>query len=650
MTPTTPSSPVSSNISTTAVTQSQNKINEFRPKTKLKQLHWHKLNNIDNTFWQDIEESELSKELLRQGVFEEIEKLFAASLPKLKKLGMLDSNGNPTSSSSSSLLSLSSTAATATGATTTSAEMRKVSILSRDLAQEFGINLHMYSNDSVEKFVSKVLRCSLDITENISVIEFFNSDAMNEISDTLTKKFKPYSLDFLGDKKEPEKDPNELERADRIFLELSFNLRHYWRARSRALLFTQTYAKDDQDLKQKLRNIDRCCTVLKESESIRNVLGVLKVLGNFMNEASKQAHGFKLETLQRLKLMKDELNSMSFLHHLEKILRQSFPDFCSFVDDLSVLNDVQNLSLDQLELDCNEMTKSVKIITDAMEKGKLSRKSELHPSDRILTVIANPMQKAKERIALLQTHLKRTMAQVASLMTYFGEDPSNVGSRDSFFAKFVTFVDEFKKAHIENVQKEEELKIYEARKKKIQNNIDINESKKKSNEVNENIENIENIEDNEDKNFVDSVEESSAVIDSLMAKLRADTKKGFKGIKDRETRRARYKLMNANSVTPTSTNDDIDANTVTVVTKPVVLLAEIDSNVAEPIEYKSVNNLKRRMTSRRKNAPDVAAFARTDLELTRAQTMLYHLRKENILAGTENISIDEETKKKKSLQ
>ena len=45
-----------------------------------------------------------------------------------------------------------------------------------------------------------------------------------------------------------------------------------------------------------------------------------------------------------------------------------------FVDDLNVLSTLHNISIEQLETDCEEMSRSVKNITDSLERGKLSNK------------------------------------------------------------------------------------------------------------------------------------------------------------------------------------------------------------------------------------------------------------------------------------
>lgn len=541
----------------------QNIVNEsaqfsIKPKVKLKQLHWNKINDIEKTFWSEFEDSSISEKLAEEGVFEEIEKIFAASQPLKKASG--SEKGKKLNSDS---------------------KAAKVTFLSRDLAQQFGINLHMFAGISNEALVLKILRCSPEVLENISVIEFFNNDALVDVSDNLAKNLLPYSSDPRTGKK-PQKDPNELDRADRLYLELCFNLKHYWRARSKALIFTQSYNKEYLHLKEKLDLVDLGISCVKESGGFKSVLSILKIMGNFMNEHTKQARGFKLDSLQRLKYMKNELNSMSFLHYIEKIIRQSFSEYGSFVDDLEFLTETQNVSIEQLEVDCKAMNKEVEIINNSLQQGKLSREKDLHPSDRIRQTVAVPMQNATSRNALVQSRMKRTLSNFKSLMVYFGEDPNDAKAKDTFFQKITTFVAEFKKAHIDNIQREEEQRVYDARKKKIEDES-VNKTP---------------TEETDEKNFVDSVEESSAVIDSLLEKLKSTS--DHAKIK-RENRKS--KLLSGGSETESLPSD---LNSVTVEN-----------------EYESVNNLKRRLTTRKSK---LGLASTNEQGVSRAQVMLHQLR------------------------
>ena len=58
------------------------------------------------------------------------------------------------------------------------------------------------------------------------------------------------------------------------------------------------------------------------------------LLGNYLNEEGRQATGFKLDSLQRMQLMKDERN-MTFLHQVERIVRRGFPEIEQFLTEFA---------------------------------------------------------------------------------------------------------------------------------------------------------------------------------------------------------------------------------------------------------------------------------------------------------------------------
>lgn len=564
----------------------------LRPKTKLKQMHWSKIDNINLTFWSDIEHHQLADKLLEKGVLGEVEKVFVAkeSAMKLKK----DAGKGPGKKS------------------------EKISFLPRDLAQQFGINLHMFASISVEELMLKVLHCDKDILENISVLEFFNSDPLNEGSDSLARKFAPYKTDFIRGKP-PSKPSEDLERPDRIYLEI-MNMGHYWKLRSRALLLVLTYQKDYTDLVKKLQTVEEASQCIGASESLKNVLGIIRSLGNFMNDTSKQAMGFKIDTLLRLKFMKDDSNTMTFLHYIEKVIRNSFPEYGSFVDELGALHHINNISVEQLESDCAEYEKGIQNVVGSLSKGNLSDSKTFHPEDRILRKISGPMETAKSKSIALQTHLKRTVDAFDTLMKYFGENPEDSGSRGSFFSKFSTFVTEFKRAHVENVQREEEQRAYEARKRIIEDRANkLNRKNNGDEEDDEDDEEEDEVETGLDVQVAALSLDSSAVIDNLLEKLKSSAPtNGKNSVRERKTRDRRskalsfYSSMSLEELQNSSTGSDGGGS---------ALVKQQTQH-----EYESVNSLKRRMTTRKKTASVEELTPRADQVMLRAQAMLHQLR------------------------
>lgn len=439
-----------------------------RPKRKLKQLHWEKFDSTNgSSFWSNSESHTIANDLMTKGVFDEVELIFAAK--EIKKL-----------------------------ATKKKEDVDKLSFLPRDIAQQFGINLHYYNNISDEEVIEKVLRCDKDVIENIAVLEFFGKEDIVEIPNTLARNLEPYSIDYKsGEINKPEKDPNELQRADRIYLELVYNLQHYWKSRIRSLMVITNYIKDYDDLVKKLRLIEETVESINNSKHLKSVFEIILAVGNYMNDTTKQAKGFKLSSLQRLSFMKDDKNSMTFLHYVEKIIRIQYPELLSFLTELSKCLEISKFSIETISADCKDYAQSIKNVQNSIDIGNLSDLSKFHPNDKVLNVILPSLPRAKRKGELLIDQANYTFNEFDKLMKYFGEDPHDSFVKNSFISKFANFINDFKKAQTENIKREEELRIYEQRKKLLEN--------PRKQRKNDDIENDDNDLEDDDGNIMDSL-------------------------------------------------------------------------------------------------------------------------------------------------
>lgn len=433
-----------SSIASPLLTQSTSGIFEKypRPQKRLKQLHWEKLESTDNSIWSFSQAERFADDLYEKGVLSDLERAFAA-----REIKSLHSRKKE--------------------------DLDKITFLSRDISQQFGINLHSYSNLEVSDLVTKILRCERDVLQNPTVIDFLSKQEIVEVSVNLARNFAPYTTDWDGIKsveeaKFPEKDPKELQRADQIYLQLMVNLQPYWASRMRAIKVITTYEREYSELLGKLRKIDKAVSCLQDSENLRNVFNVILAVGNYMNDASKQAQGFKLTTLQRLTFIKDTTNSMTFLNYVEKIVRKNYPKFGDFLKELEPVLDVVKISIEQLVNDCREFSQSIVNVERSIDIGNLSDSSKFHPLDRVLVKVLPILPEARKKGDLLNDEVKLTIMEFNNLMQIYGEDCNDKFAKDSFFKKFADFIQEYKKAQLQNLKAEEEELLYEKHKKMIE--------------------------------------------------------------------------------------------------------------------------------------------------------------------------------------
>ncbi|KAK5774123.1 formin BNR1 PWA37_001132 [Arxiozyma heterogenica] len=411
---------------------------------RLKQIHWDKIENVSGTLWEDFNSRRvISKELQMNGILTEIEEKFRIKENiTLKMKGNNNLNNDFNNGKDSNALNNKST----------------VSYLSRDLQQQFGINLHMFSNLTVDEFVNKVMNCDNAIIKNVSVLEFFSKEELTNIAPSLVRKYEPYMKD------EVKEDLPILERADEIFLKLCYRMRSYWGIRSKCLLVLSTYEKDYYDLIYKLQKIDTAISQLKKSEAFKNILYMIMEIGNYMNV--KRVEGIKISSLNKLIFIKSSVdNNNSFLHFIESCIRNKYPELMSFLRDLDAVEDMGRTTIDQLELECNEYCAKINSMYYSVTRGKLSNPDDLDPRDQILKKVKYKTNRAKNKSDLLKDRLELTLSDMEELVKYYGEDYKDVEVRNKFFQQFIEFIQLFKKCNKENVEKEEMERLYNERNK-----------------------------------------------------------------------------------------------------------------------------------------------------------------------------------------
>lgn len=409
-----------------------------RSQTKLKQFHWDKIDNIQNTLWGDSDDQTINRLLDERGILMDLERSFKVKEVKMRKPSVQVEKPK---------------------------ESKKVTFLPRDLKQTFAINLHQFNSLSETQFVEKVLSCDQAIISASSVIEFFNNESVMELTPNLMKDLGPYSTNYKLGFTKPKRDPNELERYDRIYVELCYNLAGYWNARARALFVAVTYESDFEAISTRLKLLEAGLDSLKSSKSLVDILALIKNIGNFMNDDSKIALGFKLSTLQRLRFLKDNSNKSSMLQYVEKTVRNHFPEYKDFTDELSAVKKISTLNIDDLEKSVDDFVALIRSCANQIRTGVLSDKSKLHPDDKIVEYFGKVLEKAQKNSETLSSHLENALDNLKSTMAFYAENYDDKGSKNSFFMKFVTFIGEYKQAHLQNIRMEEEENNKEKRQK-----------------------------------------------------------------------------------------------------------------------------------------------------------------------------------------
>ncbi|KAJ4289634.1 hypothetical protein N0V90_010963 [Kalmusia sp. IMI 367209] len=403
-----------------------------RPKKKLKALHWDKVDAPQSTVWAthgltSEEKEEKYRELSKKGVLDEVEKLFLAK--EIKAIGKKSAKKD-----------------------------EKKQIISRDLMHTFQISMAKFSQYSAEDVTNMVIHCDTKILDDPVVMEFLQKNDLCDVPDNVAKLMAPYSKDWTGpnaSESKREQNPDDLTREDQIYLYTAYELHHYWKSRMRALSLTRTYEIEYDEISNKLLEVSRVADSLRSSSSLISVLGLILDIGNYMNDANKQATGFKLSTLSRLGMLKDDKNESTFADLVERIVRNQYPGWEDFTDEISGVITAQKINVEQLQTDAKKYIDNIKNIQMSLDSGNLSDPTKFHPDDKVAIVVQRHMKEARRKAEQLQVFLEDMQKMYDDIMAFYGEDPQDDSARRDFFAKLANFVMEWKKSREKNQQLED---------------------------------------------------------------------------------------------------------------------------------------------------------------------------------------------------
>lgn len=395
----------------------------IRPKKKLKALHWDKVDTPQVTVWASHAPTPEAKEekyseLAKRGVLDEVERLFMAKEAKIFGGGV-------------------------------GAKQRKdkKQIISNELSKNLQIAMAKFSQYPADEVVRRLIQCDRDILDNMVVMEFLQRDDLCTIPENISKLMAPYSKDWTGPdaaSSDREQDPNDLTREDQIYLYTAYELNHYWKARMRALHLTRTFEPDYEHISAKIQHVSQVSEALRDSVSLMNVLGLILDIGNFMNDANKQAQGFKLGSLARLGMVKDDKNETTFADLVERIVRNQYPEWEDFADEIAGVIGLQKLNVDQLRVDAKKYIDNIKNVQASLDMGNLSDTKKFHPQDRVSQVVQRSMKDARRKSEQLQLYLDEMIKTYDDIMTFYGEDSSDENARRDFFAKLAAFLQEWR--------------------------------------------------------------------------------------------------------------------------------------------------------------------------------------------------------------
>ncbi|ORZ06045.1 hypothetical protein BCR42DRAFT_427576 [Absidia repens] len=410
---------------------------QHQPQLKLKNLQWQKLDvkNVEKTIWStnnkdDGESDELEEKLYQSGVFQNIDIMFAAK--------------------------------------TNNSFDRKLKAMANE------------KKDAV-KFLSgnKSRSINIAVIPKLKQFDDFVSvrQSILQLDDTLCKETLLTNLLMYAPSQEDDlitmhkymvATPEEcalLDIPEQFTIEM--NKMYRYQERLRFMLFrVQFWEKLDQ-LYQSMSIILEVSDAIRESKHLKQLLEIILLMGNYMNGSGLQGGAFGIRISGLNKLMDtraSDTTSLTLLHVLVGTVRREFPSVLEFINDLKDVGSAARImaSVNDIIQQYTDMRQTLKQLDDELKSHWVPEKTkQLDENDHFLQVMTDHHKAATDRFEDLETLYLNMDAKWKNTMVFYGENPKAMRP-DDFFSIFVDFLNNWKRAAIEE-QKYSDRKEYEER-------------------------------------------------------------------------------------------------------------------------------------------------------------------------------------------
>ncbi|KAK5578112.1 hypothetical protein RB653_003065 [Dictyostelium firmibasis] len=222
-----------------------------------------------------------------------------------------------------------------------------------------------------------------------------------------------------------------------------------------AWLFQLEYQEMYSNIIQILEKLQNAIKDTKSSDSLKKILGIVLVLGNYMNGGSGrgQADGFTLEILDSLATNKDVENKSSLLDYISKISMEKYPKTMNVAEELDSLKLVQ-LSISDMSTDINDLEKQFNISKNNCKKVL---EANIPSASKFQSTVGAFLDKAESDIKSLKDSQKNIVESFVQLVEFFGypKTYATTASCQQFFNSIYSFSLLFSK-QCQKIEKERE--------------------------------------------------------------------------------------------------------------------------------------------------------------------------------------------------
>ncbi|TDG98455.1 hypothetical protein EPR50_G00218840 [Perca flavescens] len=357
------------------------------PPRPMKPLYWTRIQlntkkEVSSSLvWETIEEPDLD--------FEEFVELFSKTAVKEKKKPLSDT-------------------------ITKSKAKQVVKLLNNKRSQAVGIlmsSLHLDMKD----IQHAILNLDNTVVDLETLQALFENRAQQDELDKIEKHIKS---------SKDKENAKPLDKPEQFLYQLS--LIPNFSGRVFCILFQSSFSECMSSIMKKLDTLQRVCKALKDSKTVKQVLGLVLAFGNFMNGGNRsrgQADGFTLDILPKLKDVKSSDNMKSLLAYIVAYYLRHFDEDAgreTCVYPLPEPHDLfqsSQMKFEDFQKDLTRLRKDLRACTSEVEKVcKVSDEDDLQPfKDKMEDFLAQ----AKGELETLEAQLSSTHKLFLELTVFF---------------------------------------------------------------------------------------------------------------------------------------------------------------------------------------------------------------------------------------
>ncbi|KAI8337692.1 hypothetical protein BC941DRAFT_352320 [Chlamydoabsidia padenii] len=394
-----------------------------QPDVKTRALQWTKMqsNFINKTVWatEDVDEMALEDELNTIGVFDSIQALFAQKVIEQKRRQRQE---------------------------------RKQEICILDPKKAYNINIALlakFKHITFKDVAARILAVDdLLCTENVLTNLQLNVPTAEEMG-KLSVFVKSASEDQLEQLSKPDTFCVEMMKIDR------------YKERVDNMLFRCTFNDKYQQLTKNMNSVLEASIALKESQSFKELLRLILVLGNYMNGSTFQggAFGVKISSINKLVDTKGTEGDTTLLHFLVDTVEGKMPRLHGFLDDLQETGHACRVTLQDMVKDYNEIRSGLQKLLQELD-NHYGDDYEAPEGDEFAKTMYAFRNDAIDKFEQLEVRYTSMDVAYKDVVTFYGENPDQM-KPDEFFGIFKTFTSSWERAMGDNKSARQKLEKME---------------------------------------------------------------------------------------------------------------------------------------------------------------------------------------------